>query len=220
MNTQDLSWLSSTLLADVGALAMHSRLKPLVSGARLLGRALTVEVPHGDNLAIHAALSVAQPGDVIVVNGGGYLERALMGGIMMTQAKAAGLAGVVIDGAMRDTQELGSLGLAAFASGVHPAGPFKNGPGKVHTQIHCGGVVINDGDWIMGDDDGVVVIASVELNELVTAAHQKQQREKERLDAITRGELRPKRLTSSLASANVHILPRASTAQSPEALRS
>lgn len=207
MKTSELWAVTSTLLADVGAVAMHSRIRPLTPGTRMVGRALTIQVPIGDNLAIHAALAIAKPGDLLVVDGGGYTERALMGGIMMTQAKAAGLAGVVIDGAMRDTQELQDLGLGAFAAGVHPAGPFKIGPGTVHGTIQCGGAVVHDGDWIVADDDGVVVVPSQRLDALLSAALAKQKREAERITAIASGQLRPQWLDAALAAAKVEILP-------------
>lgn len=208
MSTDLFDTLTTTLLADVGAPALHSRIKPLVPGLRLLGRALTVSVPPGDNLAIHAALSQAQSGDVLVVDGGGYLERALMGGIMMTQAKAIGLAGVVIDGAMRDMQDLLSLGLPVFAAGLHPAGPFKKGGGTVHAPIVCGGVAVHSGDWVLGDDDGLVVLPQAQQSALIAAARDKLAREQARLAAIARGELTPGWLAKALADAQVQVLPR------------
>ncbi len=208
MSTDLFDTLTSTLLADVGAPALHSRIKPLTPGLRLLGRALPVSVPPGDNLAIHAALSLAQPGDVLVVDGGGYLERALMGGIMTTQAQAIGLAGVVIDGAMRDGQELVALGLPVFAAGLHPAGPFKKGDGTVHAPIVCGGVAVHSGDWVLGDDDGLVVVPPAQRDALIAAARDKLAREQARLAAIARGEFTPGWLPQALAEAKVRVLPR------------
>ncbi|RYF70877.1 MAG: RraA family protein [Comamonadaceae bacterium] len=208
MNTQIFDALTSTLLADVGAPAMHGRIKPLAPGMRVRGRALAVSVPPGDNLAIHAALSVAQPGDVLVVDGGGYVERALMGGIMTTQAHALGLAGVVIDGAMRDVQELVALGLPVFAAGLHPAGPFKNGDGTVNAPIVCAGVAVCSGDWIVGDDDGVVVVPPAQQDALLAAGRSKLAREQARIAAIARGELTPGWLAQTLANAQVRVLPR------------
>lgn len=206
MTYSQLLELSSTLLADVGACAMHSRIRSLVPGKQLIGKALPVSVAPGDNLAIHAALARAQPGDVLVVDGGSYTERALMGGIMMTQAKATGIAGVVIDGAMRDVQELQALGLAAFAAAVHPAGPFKDGPGSLYGAIQCGGVEVNHGDWIFGDDDGLVVMPEEKLATLIEAAQAKKQRELDRISAIQRGDLTPSWLESALEKADIKIL--------------
>ena len=206
MTYSQLLELSSTLLADVGAGAMHSRIRSLVPGKQLVGKALTVHVAPGDNLAIHAALAHAKPGDVLVVDGEGFTERALMGGIMMTQAKATGIAGVVIDGAMRDVQELQALGLPAFAAAVHPAGPFKDGPGSLYGPIQCGGVEVNNGDWIFGDDDGVVVMPEEKLATLMEAAQAKKLRELDRISAILRGDLKPDWLESALEKADIKIL--------------
>src|SRR4051794_17525311 len=132
MERENLDWLSSTLLADRGARVLHSRIKPLRAGWRVFARALTVSVPPGDNLAIHAALAIAKEGDVLVVNGQGYLERTLMGGIMCGQAAALKIAGVIIDGAVRDVTELRAASLPVFAAGVSPAGPTKHGDGSVY----------------------------------------------------------------------------------------
>ncbi|MGK0662771.1 RraA family protein, partial [Bordetella bronchiseptica] len=109
--------LSTTLLADAGARVMSAGIKPLRAGWHVHGRALTVSVDAGDNLAIHAALAQARPGEVLVIDAQGYLDRAVMGGIMCAQAAAVGLAGVIIDGAMRDLAELRAGTLPAYALG-------------------------------------------------------------------------------------------------------
>lgn len=194
----DQAWLSSTLLADRGAHVLRSRIKALRPGVRLCGRAFTVSVPQGDNLAIHAALSQARPGDVLVVDGRGYCERALMGGIMCTQAVKAGLAGIVIDGAIRDMAELRALTIPVFAMAAVPSGPTKNGPGSLLRSIHCGGVLINPGDWVFGDDDGVVTYPDSHRQDLLEAAHDKYAAEQKRLAAIASGVLTPAWLAEAL----------------------
>lgn len=199
--------LTSTLLADAGARNLRAAIKPLRAGWTVRGRALTVSVPAGDNLAIHAALAVAQLGDVLVVDAQGYTERAVMGGIMCAQAAATGIAGVVIDGAMRDAAELRQGLLPVFAAAVSPAGPFKAGGGSVNRQIQCGGVRVDPGDWILGDDDGIVVMAPAELEIMVTAALAKAAAEARRMAAIARGELRPAWLDDALAKATLDIGP-------------
>ncbi|OZI32653.1 methyltransferase [Bordetella genomosp. 1] len=199
--------LCSTLLADVGARTMRAAIKPLRPGWLLRGRALTVAVPAGDNLAIHAALALARPGDVLVIDGQGYADRALMGGIMCAQALATGIAGVVIDGAMRDAAELRAGGLPVFAAALSPAGPHKAGGGRVNHPIQCGGVTVAPGDWILGDDDGVVVFGAVESAALVAAAQAKGGLEARRMAAIARGELRPAWLDAALAGAEIDIAP-------------
>lgn len=124
-----------------------------------------------------------------------------MGGIMTTQAKAAGLAGAVIDGAIRDSLELVGLGLPVFAAGAHPAGPSKKGDGSVLHPIVCAGAPVRAGDWIHGDCDGVVVVPRERKDELLGAAHAKYLREQERMAAIARGDLKPAWLDAELARA-------------------
>lgn len=192
-------WLTSTLLADRGAKVLHSRIRPVRPGARLHGRAFTVSVPPGDNLAIHAALAEARAGDVLVVSGGGYRERALMGGIMCTQAAAVGIAGIVIDGAIRDIAELRDMPLPVFAVGASPAGPHKNGPGSILLPIECGDVTINPGDWLFGDDDGLVMYAEGSRETVLGGAKEKLIAEQRRLEAIARRDLTPPWLNDTLA---------------------
>ncbi|WP_333904069.1 RraA family protein [Achromobacter insolitus] len=199
--------LCSTLLADVGARVMRAAVKPLRAGWLLRGRALTVSVPAGDNLAIHAALAMAQPGDVLVVDAQGYADRAVMGGIMCAQAAAAGIVGVVVDGAMRDAAELREGALPVFAAALSPAGPHKAGGGSVGRSIQCGGVTVNPGDWILGDDDGLVVFGPAESDGLIAAALAKGKAEALRMAAIARGELRPAWLDDALARATLDIGP-------------
>lgn len=201
------SGLTSTLLADAGARYLRAAIKPLRAGRTLRGRALTVSVPAGDNLAIHAALALAQPGDVLVVDAQGYTERAVMGGIMCAQAAASGIAGVVIDGAVRDAAELRQGLLPVFAAAISPAGPAKAGGGSVNRQIQCGGVRVDPGDWILGDDDGLVVVAPAEMDAMVAAALTKAGAEARRMAAIACGELRPVWLDDALAKATLDIGP-------------
>lgn len=208
MSYESLDWLSSTLLADRGARVLACRIKPLRAGWRVFARALTVSVPPGDNLAIHAALSVAREGDVLVVGGEGYLDRALMGGIMCGQAAALKMAGIVIDGAVRDVAELQAGVLPVFAAGISPAGPTKHGDGSVFRSVVCGGVTVNPGDWIFGDEDGVVSFSEDERTTLVRAAAQKLEVEHARMAAIKQGDLTPAWLQSHLDRAAVDITNR------------
>lgn len=208
MEHENPDWLSSTLLADRGARVLACRIKPMQVGWRVFARALTVSVPPGDNLAIHAALSVAREGDLLVVGGEGYLERALMGGIMCGQAAALKMAGVIIDGAVRDVAELRAGGFPVFAAGISPAGPTKHGDGSVFRPVVCGGVAINPGDWVFGDEDGVVTFTEEERTTLVRAAAQKLEAEQARMAAIKRGDLTPAWLKSHLDRAAVDIAGR------------
>ncbi|KAA3509558.1 RraA family protein [Agrobacterium rosae] len=131
---------------------------PYHSGGSLVGTALTVRTRHGDNLAIHAALKVARPGDVIVIDGGGDISQALIGEIILTHAQSIGVAGFVIDGAIRDVAAIRASDLPCYARGVTHKGPYKNGPGAINVQVSIGGMVVNPGDLILGDDDGIVAV--------------------------------------------------------------
>jgi RraA family protein len=127
-------------------------------GARVAGRARTVWTRSGDNEAIKRAVSRCQPGDVLVVNGGGDTSRALIGELIAERLRVRGVQGIIIDGAVRDVAELERIGFGVWARGVSPAGPYKNGPGQLDVPVAVGGVVVNPGDLIVADDDGVIVI--------------------------------------------------------------
>ena len=153
----------------------------------LLGVAYTVRARIGDNLLLHKALAAAQPGDVIVVDGAGDTKNAYAGGIMMTEAKSKGLAGVVIDGGMRDTEDLEKLDMPVYAAGVVPKGPFKDGPGEMNVPVSCGGVVVYPGDILIGDADGIVVVRPQEAKEIQEKAWKKHAVEEKSMKAIAEG---------------------------------
>ena len=127
-------------------------------GAACAGPALPVYTRAGDNLAVHRAFDVARPGDVLIVNGQGDTTRALLGGLLAARARDLGIAGIVVDGAVRDVDEIEAVGLPVFARASTPAGPYKNGPGEVGLPAACGGVVCSPGDIVCGDADGVAVV--------------------------------------------------------------
>lgn len=149
------------ILADVQGRrgTMHGRIAALSPTMAFAGSALTVEVRPGDNLMIHAAMTLAKPGDVLVIDGKGDQTCALMGAIMINGCKQLGLAGVVIDGAVRDSTELRALGFPVFCVGTNPNGPTKAVSGRINHPISAGGVTVHAGDLVVGDADGVVVIA-------------------------------------------------------------
>jgi len=126
--------------------------------ARLLGTAFTVKVPAGDNLLVHRALDMLEPGDVLVVDANGGLDRSIVGELMMTYAQARGCAGVIIDGVVRDAHGLQKLNIPVYSRGYQANGPYKNGPGEINIPVSCGGIVVFPGDILAGDTDGVVVI--------------------------------------------------------------
>ncbi|MDD7391873.1 MAG: RraA family protein [Fusobacterium gastrosuis] len=141
--------------------AMNPRIR-LVSNPKapiMAGPALTVKVRSGDNLALHAALNIAKEGDVIVVSNEGDNTRALMGEIMMAYlCYYKKIAGIILDGPIRDIAEIGTWDFPVFATGTTPGGPYKEGPGEVNVPIACGEVSVNPGDIIVGDADGIIVI--------------------------------------------------------------
>ncbi|WP_433512105.1 RraA family protein [Nonomuraea sp. CA-143628] len=149
---------------------LDSRIRPVWPGARVAGYAFTVWTRSGDNALIHQALEVVGAGDVIVVNGGGDESRALIGELIGQRAKNSGVAGFVIDGAVRDAEGLGEMGMPVFARAVTPAGPYKNGPGHLGRTIAVGGVAVAPGDLILGDADGVVVVPLAEAERVAQAA--------------------------------------------------
>lgn len=154
---------------------------PVWEGARLAGPAFTCWTRSGDNLPIHQAVDAAQPGDIIVINGGGDESRALIGELLALRAKAKGIAGFVIDGAVRDADGLREYGMPVFARSVTPAGPYKNGPGRLQVTIALGGVAVAPGDLVFGDADGVAIVPLADAAEVAEKAEAVQSREAERL---------------------------------------
>ena len=140
---------------------------------QLIGSAFTVKVPLGDNLFFHQALDMAQPGDVIVVDGGGYCNRSLAGEIMLKFAQYKGIAGIVVDGCLRDYDALSRMEMPIYCVGITPEGPYKNGPGEIGVPVACGGQVVFPGDILVGDPDGIVVIHKEDAAEMAEFAQKK-----------------------------------------------
>lgn len=196
----------SSILADVAGRrgALHGRIAPLAATMRFAGPAITVEVRPGDNLMIHAAMAVAKPGDVIVVDGKGDLSSALMGEIMSQQCVALGVVAVVIDGAVRDGQAIRELGFPMYAAGLNPNGPTKSVSGRVNHPISIGGVSVRPGDLLVGDADGVTVIEREKAASLLPLAAEKLAMEAKRISDIkSRKALRPAWLDGALRAAGV-----------------
>ena len=147
-----------------------SGLLPVWKGARLAGPAFTVWTRPGDNLYVHEALDAAKPGDVIVINGHGDLTRAIIGDLIGIRAKTLGIAGFVIDGAVRDADALEECGMPVFARTVTPAGPYKHGPGRLQQPVAIAGVVVTPGDIIVADADGVVVVQRADAERVLVEA--------------------------------------------------
>jgi len=138
--------------------ALDSEIHAQWPTARLIGNAFTVWTRSGDNLAIHKALDMVAPGDVLVVNGSGDKSRALIGEMIGIKAKARGVAGFVLDGAARDIDALRELGMPVFARASTPAGPYKHGPFRLLEPIAVGGVCVSPGDAVLADSDGVAIV--------------------------------------------------------------
>ena len=165
------------------------RLRPMHAGAPLGGAALTVRTRPGDNLMIHKALTMITPGDVLVVDGGGDLTNALMGELMLSHARACGASGVVLNGAIRDSTWVQAQDFPVFAVGVTHRGPYRDGPGEINVPIALDGMVIEPGDLVVGDADGVVAVPFGEEDQLLVRAREKRDREALVLEGTLAGRL-------------------------------
>ncbi|MEN9538032.1 MAG: 4-hydroxy-4-methyl-2-oxoglutarate aldolase [Pseudomonadota bacterium] len=183
--------------------ALHGRIAALRPRMKLAGPAFTVEVRPGDNLMIHAAMSLAKPGDVLVIDGKGDQTAALMGAIMMTACKQLGLAGVVIDGAVRDSIEIDEMDFPVFSVGTNPNGPTKQVGGRIGHPVSVGGVTVHPGDFIIGDCDGVVAVERDKIESLLPLAAHKVAAESKRIAAIRQGQTAATWLAASLVAAGV-----------------
>ena len=165
------------------------RLRPMHKSGYLAGPALTVKARPGDNLMIHKALTMAQPGDVIVVDAGGDLTNALFGEIMMAIAIKNGVVGVVLNGAVRDSEEIGEGHFPIYAAGVTHRGPYKDGPGEINVPIAMDGMLIRPGDLVLGDADGLLCVPYEDAETLLAATHKKMEQEKQMMTDIAAGRL-------------------------------
>lgn len=166
-----------------------ARLRPMHAGGVLAGAALTVKQRPGDNLMVHAALNRAMPGDVLVIDAGGDLTNAIMGELMLSHAQHIGLAGVVINGAVRDYAWIRANSFPVYAAGVTHRGPYKDGPGEVNVAIALDGMVVQPGDLIIGDDDGVMCVPFDQTEAVYAAANKKQQDEVKTMERIRAGKV-------------------------------
>lgn len=162
-------------------------LRPYHQPAPLVGTAVTVRTRAGDNLAILRAYDACRPGDVMVVDGDGDLCNALVGGIMTFAAASLGLAGMVLDGAIRDVAEIAARSFPIYARGVNHRGPYKDGPGAINVPISVGGMAVRPGDIIVGDQDGLIALSPDEAPEVIRKALLQQKKEEETMQAIRDG---------------------------------
>ncbi|MGC4396247.1 RraA family protein [Hydrogenophaga sp. T2] len=195
----------AAILADVNGRrgALHGRIAALRPSMKVAGTAFTVEVRPGDNLMIHAAMSLAKPGDVLVIDGKGDQTAALMGTIMMTACRKLGIAGVVVDAAVRDSLEIEEMGFPVFSVGTNPNGPTKQVGGRIGHPVSVGGVTVHPGDLVVGDADGVVVVERARVAALIPLAEKKVKDEAARIAAIGQGDTAAKWLDAALRTAGV-----------------
>ncbi len=180
-------------VGTIGLRQYHGRLETTMCGS-----AFTVRVRPGDNLMIHKALQLIEPGAVLVVDGGGDLTQALVGGLMRTTCIARQIAGVVIDGAIRDLVEWAEDGMPIFARGHTHRGPSKDGPGEINVPISCGGLVVQPGDLIVGDADGIIAIPASQAELTLARTHQHLQREARIREENRSGTTNPERFDAVL----------------------
>ncbi|MBX9926140.1 MAG: RraA family protein, partial [Hyphomicrobiaceae bacterium] len=167
----------SVISDNLDRLAGPCGLQPFHRSGQMCGLAVTVKTRAGDNLFVHRALELLQPGDVLVVDGGGDVSRALVGDIMKAIAESKGAGGFVIDGAIRDAAAFATSDFPTFARAAIHRGPYKDGPGEINVPVSIGGFVISPGDIVVGDFDGVVAFSQTKASNLAEAVRQQLARE-------------------------------------------
>ena len=203
---EQASAFQAAILADVAGRrgTAHGRIAALDPRMKLAGPAFTVEVRPGDNLMIHAAMTMAKPGDILVIDGKGDRSCALMGAIMVNACRQLRLGGIVMDGAMRDSLELRELGFPVFCAGTNPNGPTKFVPGRINWPVSVGGVAVTPGDLVVADADGVVFIERQKAAAMMPLARKKVDDETRRIEDIKANRaLRPGWLDAALRAAGV-----------------
>jgi 4-hydroxy-4-methyl-2-oxoglutarate aldolase len=162
-------------------------IRPAWSGARLCGRAATVDCPPGDNLMLHIAVANARPGVIIVATVGSYLSAGAWGEILTAAAQARGVAGLVIDGAVRDIDASRATAFPVFSRGLAIGSCTKERPGKLDVPIQIGGAMVRPGDLILGDADGLVVVEQDRLDAVYETAVGRRERESEIINQLREG---------------------------------
>lgn len=192
----DWSEIPSAVAADMlnRAQTVGSRVQPLFEGIRLVGRARTVQCMVGDNGPIQMFMRYAEPGDVLVVDGGGFTDTALWGGLLTEQAVKLGVAGVVADAGLRDVAEIRERKFPCYGAGINPAGPHKGFGGAIDGPISCAGCPVSPGDLVLGDDDGVTIVPHAQLDDVLAACREKLASEAQLVADIQSGKLLVDRL--------------------------
>ena len=158
--------------------AVDAAIKQIGYKVQLLGTAFTVKVAQGDNLMFHAAMDLTKPGDVVVIDAGGFTERAIFGELMAAYCKSRGVRGIICDGAIRDYDGLAEMkDFQVYARSATPNGPYKNGPGEINTPVVIGGRLVYPGDIIVGDQDGVLIISPAIAEQIAHATEEVEKKE-------------------------------------------
>jgi 4-hydroxy-4-methyl-2-oxoglutarate aldolase len=171
--------------------AVDYRVRPLTRAMRFCGVALTVQSRPRDNLAPYAAIQYAKPGDVMLIATDTYEEASVAGDVLVGMAKNQGVCALVTDGLVRDIDGLNAVGIPVFARGLSPNSPHKDGPGKIGVPIYVGGVMVNAGDVVIGDQDGVVVIAREALAGVLDALADVKAKEAKMEELVAKGARLP-----------------------------
>jgi len=166
---------------------LDPEIKPINNGLKIAGPAFTVKLRPADNLMLHKAIDLAQEGDIIIVDTCGTKNYSIMGDLMASAAFKKRIGGFVIDGAIRDIEELRKSEFSIFTKYVTPAVGDKEGPGEINFPISCGGVVVMPGDYVVGDDNGVVVISPEHVEEIIDETKRKLAYEEKRREDIEAG---------------------------------
>ncbi|RLM62566.1 dimethylmenaquinone methyltransferase, partial [Halorubrum sp. Atlit-9R] len=177
----------SDVTGNIG-LTMDAGLRPAYDGVEMAGTAVTVKAAPGDNLIIHKAITLTEPGDVLIIDCDGYTDTGHVGELMCTSCQANGLAGLVIDGAYRDSREIAEMEVRVYGRGVNPQGPLKQDPGSVNVTVSVGGVSVDPGDIVIGDDDGLAVIPREGAEEVLERAHEQLSAEDSVREEVLEGE--------------------------------
>lgn len=179
--------LNTTLLSDAMGCTggMDYRINPVATGMKVVGTATTLSLKPSDNVSLHDAIYSAKEGYILVIDGKGETSHAYLGELLTRAAKAVGLKGIVIDGAVRDREELEALGFPVFAKGFVPNGPLKLGGGEINVTITCGNVTVNPRDLVVGDADGVTIVPREQIEEVFSKAEKKLEYEKSRILEFT-----------------------------------
>jgi len=182
--------LPAANISDVMARMSASgpRIRPMHGGGVMAGPAFTVKTRPGDNLMVHKAIDIADPGDVIVVDAGGDLTTAIIGEIMATHAELRGIAGIVINGAIRDSTTLAAGKFPVYAAGITHRGPYKDGPGEINVPVAIDGMVIEPGDLVYGDADGLICVPFDQVDAICRDAKAKQASEEKTLAGMRTGK--------------------------------